>query len=103
MKDKRGEGLSEKVLSIFGGKVLLKEEDSETSYIDILYLKGKKSDGSTVVLYPRNAVLREEDGKYLRLNRGDQIEVTFDESANIPGLHDVSIVAFGYYVLKGSR
>lgn len=81
----------------FDGRVLIKENEPEMSFIDSVYVRAVALDGSEKLLYPRSKALRFEDGNYLKLRQWEQFEVEFD----LPGdLSDQKyfVVAKGYYL-----
>lgn len=94
---KEKESLDEKPLGAFDGRVLIKENDPETSFIDCLYVRAIDTTGREVRLYPNNEKLRFEDNHYLKLNQGQQVEVEFESPKNFVG-EKWSLVAKGYYV-----
>ncbi|WP_417913708.1 hypothetical protein [Candidatus Electronema sp. JM] len=75
---KRREGWDSIKLKRFTGKVIIKENDPEVSFIDFLRIRVKTDDGKEEVLLPKQSLLRLEDQKYLKMKQGEQIEVEFD-------------------------
>jgi hypothetical protein len=53
-------------------------------------------------LLPKNPKLRQRDGDYVILRRGEQLEVAFPGSAPQPGEKAV-LVALGYYLVEQKR
>ena len=90
------EATDEKELKRFDGRVIVKEQDPETSFIDFMYVKATALDGSETLLYPQNQTLRSQDRVYLKLRKGEQLEVKFDFPLNF--LATYTLVARGYYV-----
>jgi hypothetical protein len=97
------ESLAEKELDQFDGRILLKEKDSEDSFIDSIFVRAVYADGHEVVVYPTNAALHSVDGKRLRLRQGEEVSLSF----KVPNPKDVRkffVGAVGYYVpYKGSN
>jgi hypothetical protein len=86
-----------KELARFDGRVLIKEKDPEESFIDAVYVKEIRSDGSKRILYPKNAILRSADHNYLRLGQGEDILIDFDLfRGSITSTYILDMV--GYYV-----
>jgi hypothetical protein len=96
------EGAAEKLLTRFDGRVLLKEEEPEISFIDFLQVKLICPDGRERTLLPKNPKLRQRDGDYVILRRGEHLEVAFPGSAPQPGEKAV-LVARGYYLVEQKR
>jgi hypothetical protein len=94
---KRKESVDKKQLSVFDGKLLIKEKDAEESYIDSVYVKAIGADGKETILRPTNPAFRFIDHQYLRLNQGEQVQIDFDHG---PALHarKYFVVVVGYYV-----
>ncbi len=91
------ESTDETHLRRFDGRVIIKEEDPEQSFIDFVYIKVTLIDGREKLLYPLNSKLRFQDGDYLTMRQGDQIELQFDGPPNL-FVSSYSIVSRGYYV-----
>ena len=96
---KSKEGAAERLLAKFDGRVLLKEEEPELSFIDFLQIKIISPEGRERTFLPNNPKLRESDGDYLTLRRGEQLEVNFQGAAAQPG-DKVYLVAQGYYLVE---
>jgi len=78
--------------------ILIKELESETSFIDCLYLKVIDSPGQQKIFSANNKLLKKDDGEYIILDKGDEIKVNFE---NLPAQlrnENVYIVAKSYYV-----
>lgn len=84
-------------LSRFDGRVLIKENEPEISFIDSVYVRAVALDGSEKRLYPRSNALRFEDGNYLKLRQWEQFEVEFDLPRELVK-QEYFVVAKGYYV-----
>ncbi|MFZ0063677.1 MAG: hypothetical protein WAL47_16715, partial [Pyrinomonadaceae bacterium] len=91
------ESTDEKQLKRFDGRVIIKEEDPEESFIDFVYIKAKLVDGSERLLYPDNQALRFQDGNYLTMKQGQQIELQFEQPSDL-FIISYSIVSRGYYI-----
>jgi len=87
----------EKVLRRFTGKILIKEEDPEDSFIDSIYIKAVTSGGRVTILYPRDQKLRSVDQQYLNLRHGDQVFIEFDIPPGFE-VHKYVLVARGFYL-----
>jgi hypothetical protein len=96
---KRKEGWDSIKLKRFTGKVIIKENDPEVSFIDLLRIRVKNSDGKEQVLLPKQAVLRSEDQQYLTMKQGDQTEVEFDGFQENAG-STFYLESKGYYEVK---
>lgn len=94
-KDK--ESIEEKQLSRFDGKVMLREIEQEISFIDLIKIKIVSADGTERILLPKNHKLRYQDGDYLKLTPGEELEVSFNGPAAKPG-DKIFIVVKGYYL-----
>lgn len=93
---KKTERTQVKDLTAFAGKVLIREIDPETSYIDSLSVILFYPDGRKAVLAPDREELNAIDGRYLVTEQGDEVEVTFQQPADwVSGR--VEITAHGYY------
>src|SRR5437868_1205622 len=96
-RGKEKESTDEKQLIGFDGRLLIKENDPEVSFLDSMYVRAVNGMGEEMILYPKDAKLRFEDGDYVRLKRGDQMLVHFD----IPEYFHArrfSVVVKGYYI-----
>ena len=101
-RDKSNERTQVKDFTAFSGRILIREIDPETSYIDYLSVALYYMDGSKQVLAPSKAELRKIDAAYLITNQCDEIEVDFDP----PSRWDYTraeVTAYGYYVVYGSN
>ena len=96
------EGAAEKPLTRFDGRVLLKEEEPEISFIDFLQVKLISPDGRERTLLPKNPKLRQRDGDYVILRQGEHLEVAFEGSAARPE-EKVFLLAQGYYLVEQKR
>jgi len=95
---KKTERTQVKDLTAFAGKVLIREIDPETSYIDSLSVILFYPDGRKAVLAPDREELGAIDGRYLVTDQGDEVEVTFEKPADWASGR-VEITAHGYYEL----
>jgi hypothetical protein len=91
------ESLDEKILRRFNGKLLIREQDPEDSFIDSLFIKVIYRDGKEIVIYPKNRLLNSVDGKRIKMRQGDELFLSFDipESGNV---EKYILGAIGYYV-----
>jgi len=91
------ESSDEMLLSRFDGRVLLKENDPEDSFIDLVQIRARSRDGSETLLYPKNAKLRFVDGDYVELKRGQQLLIEFDVPEGFVA-REYLLLASGYYI-----
>ncbi|MEK6334028.1 MAG: hypothetical protein AABM67_03705 [Acidobacteriota bacterium] len=96
-KGKMNEATQKKTLSRFDGKIVIKEKDPETSFIDAVSILITTNKGEERLVYPRNKQLRFEDGQYMTLRQGDQVVIEFDLPKGVAGSKYV-LIAKGYYV-----
>jgi tetratricopeptide (TPR) repeat protein len=88
-------------LTQFNGRLLIREQEPEISYINRLYVLAKMSDGSYQLLEPDVEDLKHSDDDYIVLHQGDEILVSLD---GYPVTGDVSqwwVMAVGYYTPLG--
>jgi len=91
------ESMDAKKLKRFDGRLVIKEEDPEVSFIDFLVVRVIALDGREFFLLPDNPKLQFRDGNYLRLRRGDQLMVRFETPpVSLSAVYNA--VATGYYV-----
>ncbi len=95
---KENEVLQARALKNFDGRLLIHEVEPETSYIDQLYVLVTDINGRVYELPARLDRLRDADGRYVVLQTGDELLVTFDGYNQIHAPQQVSVVAKGYYV-----
>ena len=93
-KMKQNEGITEDKLSHFTKKIVIKEVEPETSYLDFIRITGINANGKEITLVPNIPKLEKEDNIYYVLNQNDSIVIDFGKQE----LRDVFIVAKGYYV-----
>ena len=94
---KAKERLDQIHLKRFDGRVQIKENDPEVSYIDFVQIKAKKEDGSEITIFPKDNLLKSEDGKYRILKQGEGVEVDFDLSG-VGTANGFSLIIKGYYI-----
>jgi hypothetical protein len=92
------EGTQQRRLTRFDGRLLIREVEPETSYIDQLYVLIVDDAGRKNELPASLAVLRAADGHYLILNPGDELMLAFDGYETVSHPAQVWVVAKGYYV-----
>ncbi|MBV9157239.1 MAG: hypothetical protein JO097_13330 [Acidobacteriaceae bacterium] len=95
-KNKAKEAWDRKALKNFDGRLLIREVDPETSWIDALRVDLSCGGGRTVSLLPRSETLRATDHKYLTLRRGESTFVAFD--GEVPPVCQAVLNSYGYYV-----
>ena len=91
------ESTDEKRLRRFDGRLIIKEEDPEQSFIDFVYIKVTLIDGRERLLYPLNSKLRFQDGDYLTMKQGQQMELQFEAPPDLFA-SSYTIVSRGYYI-----
>ncbi len=89
---KAKESMDETPLRSFDGRLLIRERDPEESFIDLVQIRAKLADGSSIILRAKDLRLRNADGNYLQLRQNQQMEIAFE----IP----VGFVAEKYYVIS---
>lgn len=93
------EGMQARTLTAFDGRLLIREEEPEITYLNQLYVLAYMKDGSVLALTPDVEILKTRDDDVLVMNTGDEILVTFE---GVPPQNRVArweVVASGYYVL----
>lgn len=93
------ESLDERVLKRFDGRILIKEEELETSYIDYVAIKLITAEGQELIIPTLQRRLRSIDKHYVVLRKGESVELTFD-LPRVPIVQS-SVVAKGYYLRTG--
>jgi len=99
--DKSKEAEQTTVLTRYDGTIEIRELDPETSYIDELYIKRKKADGTFELIRPDSPLLKARDGNYLVMKKGQKVLVNFEK--NPSGNGAIELVAFGYYIPNKKR
>lgn len=84
-------------LTMFDGRLLIREVEPEVSRIDATWVIVEDIYGNYHELYPSNALLNEADGDYLILHQGDAILLEFPEFKTIENPKRFFVVARGYY------
>jgi hypothetical protein len=79
----------------FDGRLLIREHDAETSFIDQMRVEIACAGGQSSILLPKDPLLRKADGRYLKLNQGDEVLVTFE--GRVPRGCEATLESFGYY------
>lgn len=97
LNEKRKESWDERPLQKFDGRVLIKEEDDEESFIDSVFVRAIALDGQETILNPANIQLAATDNRYVSLKKGDQLLVEFPRARNAIGVRYV-LEAVGYYI-----
>lgn len=94
-KEREGES-SLRISRETDGRILIKEVEPETSYLDQVYLKVELEGGEKITLFPDDRRLRAHDGDYVILNQGQEILLEF---ALPPGpLKSVHVISRGYFL-----
>ena len=84
-------------LTQFNGRLLIREEEPEISYLNRLYLLAEMADGSFKILEPDVESLRYVDTEYIVLRQGEEILLSLED---FPVTGEVSqwwVMAVGYY------
>lgn len=97
---KRREGWDSIKLKRFTGKIIIKENDPEVSFIDLLRIRVKNPDAKEQILLPKQDVLQSDDQQYLTMKQGDKIEVEFDGFQEKAG-STFYLESKGYYEVIG--
>jgi hypothetical protein len=84
-------------LNRFDGRVLIKENEPEISFIDSVYVRAIALDGTEKLIYPRTKALHFADGNYLKLSQWEQLKIEFDLPRDLVN-QEYFVVAKGYYV-----
>jgi len=82
----------------FDGRIVIREMEAETSFIESLHVIEECADGSKHVLYPENRSLRNDDKDYVILKKGEELSVTFTspQASLCQGRH--TLIARGFYL-----
>jgi hypothetical protein len=91
------EAVYKKLLSNFDGRLLIREEEPEVSYIDWLSIRVTTDGGDVINLHPQNHRLRYKDRSYQILRQGEEILIKFDLPKHIRAV-GYAVLAKGYYV-----
>ncbi len=83
----------------FDGRILIKEEEPEISYIDYLALKVMDKKKGISILSPKeeHLFLKAVDEIYMIMEKGDQIEFQFDIE-RFKAIEKISLISKGYYL-----
>lgn len=95
---KSSEGTDTRRIQAFAGRILLREEETEVTFIDAVFVRSITGGRVTAIAYAKSPLLNRVDGRYVRLGPGEEIEVVFDEP--VIGAEDASyeVGVVGYYV-----
>ncbi|HXI24548.1 MAG TPA: hypothetical protein VNG71_11850 [Pyrinomonadaceae bacterium] len=102
LDSKLRESTDEIPLQRFNGRVLIREEDPEDSFIDSISVRATGRDGNEILLLPENTKLLASDGDYVQLRQGEQMFLDFSLPPGFIG-RKFSLVASGYYLPYKSR
>jgi hypothetical protein len=91
------EGVQRRPLTQFNGRLLIREEEPEISYLNQLYVLAEMTDGSTRILEADVEALRHADAEYIVLHQGDEILITLDDHTVSGEVRQWWVVAAGYY------
>lgn len=97
LNEKRKERLDVRRLQNFDGRLLIKEEDEERSFIDSIFVKVVSLDGRETILYPTNTLLSVADQRYVKLKQGDELLVEFSVPRDLVAAQ-YFVGAIGYYI-----
>lgn len=84
-------------LKQFDGNILIKEIESETSYINYLSIEIISENGNVYTFRPDDSRLIHDDQKYLIMNKGDSLVVHFTDS---PPKGIYNLISKGYYIVN---
>ena len=91
------ENAQQRHLAQFTGKLLIREQEPEISYLNRLYVLAKMSDGSTRILEPDVEELKHEDNGYIILHQGEEILISFHDYPITGQVREWWVMAVGYY------
>ena len=81
----------------FHGRLLIREQEPEISYLNRLYVLAEMRDGSYQILEPDVEALKAVDADYIVLHNGEEILVTLDDYPAIGNVRQWWVMAVGYY------
>lgn len=84
-------------LKQFSGKLMIKENEAETSYIDSAYVKIIYKNGNHKILKPYSNKLKNNDNKYVTLNKNENVILKFNDKYDKNNIFKVILVVSGYY------
>jgi hypothetical protein len=93
------EAESSELLNNFNGRLLIRELEPETSYLDLVVIDVEHSNGDVTRLLPDNESLATADDVYEITNMGDEVELFFAGFDDLDDVQSVAVVAEGYYVM----
>ena len=64
-------------LERFDGRIQIREQEREISFVDKVYVVGRRSDGSTKIFPATHELLFADDSNYVILNQGGRVTVQF--------------------------
>jgi hypothetical protein len=96
----RAEAVQEHPLKRFDGRLLLREIEPETSYVDWVAVRLITADGREIILKSTLQSLSNDDSRYLILHQGDEHLLWFDVPPSALPARQASVIAAGYYVPK---
>ena len=94
----QAETIQARPLSRFDGRLLIREIEPETSYLDMVLVRLVTADGRELTLYPDDPVLAQDDGHYLVMRQGDERLLQFQIPEDVSAIRQAWVVAAGYYV-----
>lgn len=84
-------------LKQFSGKLMIKENEAETSYIDSAYVKIIYKNGNYKILKPDSNKLKNNDNNYVKLNKNENVILNFNDKYDKNDISKVKLVVSGYY------
>lgn len=90
------ESFDELLLDRFDGRILIREEDPETSFLDSIKIRAIDRSGREFVLQSNQGKLNFTDGQYVELRQGDELIINFDLPESFVAQKYV-LEASGYY------
>ena len=101
-KGKESEGESSlRISRETDGRILVKEVEPETSYLDQIYLKVELEGGEQIILFPDDRRLRLQDADYVILNQGQEILLEFALPSK--PLKSVRVISRGYFTTESAN
>ncbi|MCB9444990.1 MAG: hypothetical protein H6669_12210 [Ardenticatenaceae bacterium] len=91
------ETTQQRPLQHFDGRLLIREIEPETSYLDQVYVMAVAEDGRRYILQQELPALQSADENYLILHQGDSQWLHFPGFASLENIQQFWVVARGYY------
>jgi len=95
---KSKESVDELLLNRFDGKILIKENDPETSYLDYVAIKYVSPTNKEIIYLSDKKELGLKDEKYFKMDQGDSIILDFKFDKGIKQNGKYYLISKGYYL-----